>query len=168
MTWLEEPAATLMNYPNPKSAHSRSIQKHRTSEGFMHTNNARIIRLDATIAGPLLMLSAALLFTLLNIIIKSLGPSFSVWDIGYYRFWGGIVFILAIFWRYGNPFKGNDVRLLMIRLVQAYQLLWLVNFHDSCKCSHLLTIVSYPNSSPGWSFQERFYLTVLTPHPMVL
>lgn len=81
----------------------------------MHTPNARIIKLDAAIAGPLLMLSAALLFTLLNIIIKSLGPSFSVWDIGFYRFWGGIAAILAIFWRYGNPFKGNDVRLLMIR-----------------------------------------------------
>jgi len=81
----------------------------------MRTPNARIIKLDAAIAGPLLMLSAALLFTLLNIIVKSLGPSFSVWDIGFYRFWGGIVVILAIFRRYGNPFKGNDVRLLVIR-----------------------------------------------------
>jgi drug/metabolite transporter (DMT)-like permease len=115
MTWPEEPTAALMNCPNSKSAHSCSIQEQRPSEGFMHTPNARIIKLDATITGPLLMLSAALLFTLLNIIIKSLGPSFSVWDIGFYRFWGGIVLILAIFWRYGNPFKGNDVRLLMIR-----------------------------------------------------
>ena len=115
MSWIEEPTATLMNSPNPKDAHAFSIQKQRSSEGFMHIPNTRIIKLDAAIAGPLLMLSAALLFTLLNIIIKSLGPSFSVWDIGFYRFWGGIVAILAIFWRYGNPFKGNDVRLLMIR-----------------------------------------------------
>jgi drug/metabolite transporter (DMT)-like permease len=115
MTRPEEPAATLMNCPNPKGDHSSSIQEQRPSEGFMHTPNARIIKLDAAIAGPLLMLSAALLFTLLNIIIKSLGPSFGAWDIGFYRFWGGIVVILAIFWRYGNPFKGNDVRLLMIR-----------------------------------------------------
>lgn len=99
----------------PKGAHSCSIHEQRLSEGFMHTPNSRHIKLDATIAGPLLMLSAALLFTLMNIIIKSLGPSFSVWDIGFYRFWGGIVVILAIFWRYGNPYKGNDVRLLMIR-----------------------------------------------------
>ena len=48
-------------------------------------------------------------------------------------------------------------------LVQASQLLWLVNVHDSYKCSLALTIVSYPNSSPGWSFQERFRLTASTP-----
>jgi hypothetical protein len=48
-------------------------------------------------------------------------------------------------------------------LVQASQLLWLVNIHDSYKCSLTLTIVSYPNPSPGWSFQERFHLTASTP-----
>ena len=48
-------------------------------------------------------------------------------------------------------------------LVQALQLLWLVNIHDSYKCSLTLTIVSYPNPSPGWSFQERFHLTASTP-----
>jgi hypothetical protein len=48
-------------------------------------------------------------------------------------------------------------------LVQASQLLWLVNIHDSYKCSLTLTIASYPNPSPGWSFQERFHLTVSTP-----
>lgn len=81
----------------------------------MNKANNRLVKLDATIAGPLFMLSAALLFTLLNIIIKSLGPSFRVWDIGFYRFCGGIVVILAVFWRHGNPYKGNDIRLLMIR-----------------------------------------------------
>ena len=48
-------------------------------------------------------------------------------------------------------------------LVQASQLLGLVYFHDSCKCSLTLTLVSYPNPSPGWSFQERFHLTASTP-----
>jgi hypothetical protein len=48
-------------------------------------------------------------------------------------------------------------------LVQASQLLWLVNLHDSYKCSLTLTLVSYPNPSPGWSFQERFHLTASTP-----
>ena len=43
------------------------------------------------------------------------------------------------------------------------QLLWLVNIHGSYKCSLTLTIVSYPNPSPGWSFQERFHLTASTP-----
>ncbi len=48
-------------------------------------------------------------------------------------------------------------------LVQASQLLWLVYIHDSYKCSLTLTIVSYPNPSPGWSFQERFGLTASAP-----
>jgi hypothetical protein len=48
-------------------------------------------------------------------------------------------------------------------LVQALQLLWLVYIHDSSKCSLTLTIVSYPNPSPGWSFQEHFRLTASTP-----
>ena len=81
----------------------------------MQTPEAKHIKIDAAMAGPLLMLSAALLFTMLNIIIKSLGPSFRVWDIGFYRFFGGIVMILVIFGRYGNPYKGNNVRLLIIR-----------------------------------------------------
>ena len=81
----------------------------------MQTPDAKHIKLESAMAGPLLMLSAALLFTLLNTIIKSLGPSFRVWDIGFYRFCGGIVMIIAVFGRYGNPYKGDDVRLLMIR-----------------------------------------------------
>ncbi len=55
-----------------------------------------------------------------------------------------------------------DVPILPI-LVQALQLLWLVNIHDSYKCSLPLAVVSYPNPSPGWSFQERFRLTASTP-----
>jgi drug/metabolite transporter (DMT)-like permease len=81
----------------------------------MQTQNAKHIKMDAAMAGPLLMLSAALMFTLLNITIKSLGPSFRVWDIGFYRFFGGIVVVLSVFGRYGNPYKGNDVPLLLIR-----------------------------------------------------
>jgi hypothetical protein len=48
-------------------------------------------------------------------------------------------------------------------LVQASQLLWLVNVHGSYKCSLTLTIVSYPNPSPGRSFQECFGLTASAP-----
>ena len=49
-------------------------------------------------------------------------------------------------------------------LVQARQLLWLVKNHDSYEHSLMLTIVSYPNPSPGRSFPERFHLTVSTPY----
>ena len=73
------------------------------------------IQLDAAVAGPLFMLSAALLFTMLNVLIKLLGPQFRVWDIGFYRFFGGVVILLAVFGRRSNPYRGHNIRLLIIR-----------------------------------------------------
>ena len=73
------------------------------------------IRLDAALAGPLFMLSAALLFTLLNLCIKLLGPAYRFWDIGFYRFGGGALVLLLLFARRGNPYRGQNVRLLIIR-----------------------------------------------------
>jgi len=66
-------------------------------------------------AGPLFMLSSALLFTALNLIIKLLDPRFRIWDIGFYRFAGGILLILLIFGRRRNPYRGRPVWLLMVR-----------------------------------------------------
>jgi len=71
--------------------------------------------MDASVAGPLLMLSAALLFTLLNVFVKLLGPAFTVWHIGFFRFFGGLVVLLSVFGRHGNPYRGFNTRLLIIR-----------------------------------------------------
>ncbi|MCP3955905.1 MAG: DMT family transporter [Desulfobacterales bacterium] len=73
------------------------------------------IKLDAAVAGPLFMLSAALLFTALNILVKLLGPQFNVWHIGFFRFCGGAIVLLAIFGRHGHPYRGHNTRLLIIR-----------------------------------------------------
>jgi len=73
------------------------------------------IHLDAAIAGPLFMMSAAILFTLLNLIVKTLNPVFTVWHISFFRFFGGLVMILIIFGRHQNPFRGNNTRLLILR-----------------------------------------------------
>ena len=73
------------------------------------------IKLNAAVAGPLFMLSAALLFTGLNILVKLLGPQFNVWHIGFYRFFGGVVVLLALFGRHRNPYRGDNIRLLIIR-----------------------------------------------------
>ncbi len=78
-------------------------------------NVQRLVQLDASVAGPLFMLSAALLFTLVNLFIKLLGPEFTIWHIGFYRFFGGMVVLLAIFGRHRNVYKGNNIRLLIIR-----------------------------------------------------
>ncbi len=75
----------------------------------------RQIRLDAAVAGPLFMLAAALLFTVLNLLIKQLGSDFTIWHIGFYRFFGGVVVLLVVFGRHGNPYRGHNIRLLIIR-----------------------------------------------------
>jgi len=73
------------------------------------------VQMDAAVAGPLFMLSAALLYTLLNILIKTLDQQYRIWDIGFYRFFGGALVLLAVFGRHRNPFRGNNTRLLIIR-----------------------------------------------------
>ncbi|MGD8304537.1 MAG: DMT family transporter, partial [Desulfobacterales bacterium] len=70
---------------------------------------------DAAVIGPLFMVSAALSFTLLNLLVKLLGPQYTVWTIGFYRFLGGAVVLIALFGRHHNPYKGNNIRLLIIR-----------------------------------------------------
>ena len=114
----------------------------------------RLIQMDAAIAGPLFMLSAALLFTLLNLIIKTLNPVFTVWHIGFFRFFGGLVMLLILFGRHHNPFQGNNIRLLITRgcvgsvafisLVTAYKLLPL--------STALVIFYSYPAFSAVFSF----------------
>jgi drug/metabolite transporter (DMT)-like permease len=79
------------------------------------TNGTARVHMDAAVAGPLFMLAAALLFTLLSLQIKLLGPAFSAWDIGFYRFAGGILVLVTVFGRRRNPFRGHNTRLLLIR-----------------------------------------------------
>jgi drug/metabolite transporter (DMT)-like permease len=79
------------------------------------SNRSRQIQLDAAVAGPLFMLSAALLFTVLNLLVKTLGPEFTIWHIGFIRFFGGVLVLLLVFGRHKNPYHGHNLRLLIIR-----------------------------------------------------
>jgi len=66
--------------------------------------------------GPLFMLAAAILFTLLNLTIKLLSPGYTVWHIVFYRCFGGMVLLCLMGGRNGrNPFKGHNIALLMAR-----------------------------------------------------
>ena len=71
--------------------------------------------LKSSLSGPLFMLAAALLFTMLNILVKTLRPEYTVWHIGFFRFFGGMLILVSIFSFKGNPYKGNNIRLLIIR-----------------------------------------------------
>lgn len=77
--------------------------------------NKALMRFEASLAGPVFMLSAALLFTLANILIKLLRPEFTVWHISFFRFFGGMLILLFVFGRKENPYRGNNVRLLIVR-----------------------------------------------------
>ena len=65
--------------------------------------------------GPLYMFSAAVLFTLSNISIKLISPEFSAWHIAFYRFFGGLIFLLLLFRPRERLFSGHNRRLLIIR-----------------------------------------------------
>jgi drug/metabolite transporter (DMT)-like permease len=78
-------------------------------------DSSQQVRMDAAVAGPLFMLAAALLFTALNLLIKLIGPGYTIWHIGFYRFLGGIVVLLLIFGRHGSPYRGHNTRLLVFR-----------------------------------------------------
>ncbi len=66
------------------------------------------------VAGPLYMIGAALLFTLMSVLVKLMPDAYTVWHIGFVRFMGGMLLILVFFSK-GNPFKGHNIPLLVFR-----------------------------------------------------
>ena len=60
------------------------------------TNGTGRVHMDAAVAGPLFMLAAALLFTLL-VCRSNCWGRLSAWDIGFYRFAGGILVLVTVF-----------------------------------------------------------------------
>lgn len=76
--------------------------------------------MEARVAGPVLMILAAFLFTIMSILIKLMPQNYTVWQFGFIRFFGGmaVLVISAGFqgqgtWR--NPFSGHNIPLLMLR-----------------------------------------------------
>jgi len=61
------------------------------------------------------MVLSAAFFTAMNLLLKQAVTDFSIWDIGFYRFGGGLVVLAALFSRRGNPFRSPDIRLLFVR-----------------------------------------------------
>lgn len=67
------------------------------------------------LAGPLFMLLSACWFTVMNLLLKQSMADFGVWDIGFFRFFGGFILLLAVFGRRRNPFQSANTKLLLIR-----------------------------------------------------
>ena len=70
-----------------------------------------------SIAGPALMLAAALIFALLDGLIKLMGPSFRVWDIAFLRWGGSFALMVILFGWQGKLFKTDHLKLMILRSV---------------------------------------------------
>jgi drug/metabolite transporter (DMT)-like permease len=65
--------------------------------------------------GPAYMLGSALLFAVMGLLIKILGPEYRLWDIAIYRLLGGAIVLQAIFGWQQNLFKPTHLKLMIIR-----------------------------------------------------
>ncbi len=70
---------------------------------------------DPQIAAPVFMVSAALLFTLMSTLVKLMPESYTIWHLGFVRCAGGMLVLLTLFGRKKNPYKGDNVPLLVLR-----------------------------------------------------
>jgi len=61
------------------------------------------------------MLGSALMFAVMDSVIKIIGPSFRVWDIAFYRFSFGILILVGIYRSRENLFAAANPRLLILR-----------------------------------------------------
>ena len=71
--------------------------------------------LDPKVAGPLLMLGAALGFTLMSTLVKLMPREYNTFHIGFIRCTGGLLVLLALSGRGKNPFGGHNIPLLVTR-----------------------------------------------------
>ena len=72
-------------------------------------------RIPQRFKGVTLMLSAAILFSVLNLLIKLLSPDFRVWDIALYRFSGGLLLIMALSQHRRRLFQPHRPLLMVVR-----------------------------------------------------
>jgi drug/metabolite transporter (DMT)-like permease len=71
--------------------------------------------MESPVAGPLFMLSAAVLFTLMSTLVKLMPQEYTVWHLGFVRCFGGMVVLLIFFANKKNPFNGHNIPLLILR-----------------------------------------------------
>ncbi len=74
------------------------------------------------------MLGSALVFAVMDGVIKIIGPSFRVWDIAFYRFCFGILILIGIYGGRESLLKGANPRLLIFRgVIGSFAFLSLVS-----------------------------------------
>jgi drug/metabolite transporter (DMT)-like permease len=111
-------------------------------------------------AGPLFMLLSACSFTVMNLMLKQATGDFGVWDIGFYRFCGGLIILGAVFRRKANPFRSGNRRLLLIRgcTGSVAFLLFIVSVRRLPVSLALMLLYAYPAFAAlfsFWLFKEK-------------
>ena len=86
-------------------------------DGAQHNLTFTLHPADGSVAGPLLMLAAALAFGVLDGLIKLMGPSYRIWDIAFYRWGMGLVLLVIIFGRQGRRLKTHNLKLMIVRSI---------------------------------------------------
>lgn len=65
--------------------------------------------------GLMLILVSAVMFAVLGLFIKILGPGYRVWDIAFYRFAGGGLILIVLFGRMVDFLRPKNPKLILIR-----------------------------------------------------
>lgn len=65
------------------------------------------------------MLGAAMMFGILDGMIKLIGPSYRIWDIAFYRWGMGLVLLVIIFGHRGKLLKTHNLKLMMGRSISG-------------------------------------------------
>ncbi len=81
----------------------------------MVPDNNKMINRKSPMTGPLLMLSAAFLFTMMSTLVKLMPQGYTVWHLGFIRCFGGMLVLLTFFGLKKNPYKGHNIPLLILR-----------------------------------------------------
>ena len=110
------------------------------------------------------MLVSACWFTVMNLLLKQATADFGAWDIGFYRFFGGLVILGAVFRRHANPFRSDDRKLLLIRgcTGSAAFLLFIFSLRRLPVSTALMLLYAFPAFAAlfsSWLYNEKISTT---------
>ena len=123
-------------------------------------NTSKEVTRKNSLAGPLFMLLSACWFTVMNVLLKQSMADFGVWDIGFFRFFGGLIILLAVFGRHRNPFRSPNTQLLLTRgcTGSIAFIFFIVSVRRLPVSTALMLLYAYPAFAAlfsSWLYQEN-------------
>jgi drug/metabolite transporter (DMT)-like permease len=151
----------VLGYRRRDTLNRHALQPIAAMVGFldsMNTFGGRTRKND--LAGPLLMLLSACGFTVMNVLLKQSMADFGVWDIGFFRFFGGLILLLAVFGRQRNPFRSPNTKLLLTRgcTGSIAFIFFIFSVRRLPVSTALMLLYAYPSFAAlfsSWLYQEK-------------